>query len=293
MTNITSSIHEKLWTNAKFLGFDASFDEASVVVFGVPFDGTTSNRPGTRFSTSAMRPESYGLETYSPLLDLDTGDVAIADMGEVSLNLGNTQLVLNQIQAVVADVLSANKKPLMIGGEHLVSLPALKAVYEKYPDVHIIHLDAHTDLADMLSGEKYSHGTFMRRAYEFLGEGRIYQFGLRSGCREEFNIPGVYQEKFDITTTGEIIKQLSGKNVYVTIDVDVLDPSIMPGTGTLEAGGITYRQLEKFFLELKNSDMNIVGADIVELSPPYDNSGSSTATACKILREISLILANK
>lgn len=291
------TIDDLVTASPHFLGMDAPYGEAKVVVFGAPFDGTTSNRPGTRFSTTYMRVESEGLETYSPLLRLDLEDTAIRDQGDIVLNNGNTPLIMEQIKTAVAQVLADGKIPFMVGGEHLVTLPAVQAIHEKYPNVYILHLDAHTDLADMLNGEKLSHGTVIRRVWELLGDGRIYQFGIRSGTRSEFDFALVDKhttmEPLAITTTGDVIKQLAGKQVYVTIDLDVLDPSIFPGTGTPEPGGITYRELEQFFLQLQASELDIVGADIVELSPHYDHSSVSTVVGCKVLRDLGLILANQ
>lgn len=277
-----------------FMGMETPYEAAKVVVFGVPFDGTTSNRPGTRFSTAYMRVESTGLETYSPLLGLDLEDAKIRDHGDLILNNGNTPLILEQIKGTVATILADGKIPFMVGGEHLVTLPAIEAVAEKYPDVHVIHLDAHTDLANELNGERLSHGTVLRRTWDVLGDGRIYQFGIRSGTKEEFDFALIhkhtYMEPRFIETLPETIKQLAGKKVYVTIDLDVLDPSIFPGTGTPEPGGITYRELEGFFLDLQKSELEIVGADIVELSPHYDQTSVSTVVGCKVLRDLGLIL---
>ena len=175
----------------------------------------------------------------------------------------------------------------MIGGEHLVSLPAIKAAYEKYSDLRVIHFDAHTDLRDEYMGEELSHSSVIKRVWEFLGDERIYQFGIRSGMREEFEwakLGHTYLQKFNLDGLDNLksIRQ----PVYITIDLDVLDPSIFPGTGTPEAGGITYKELEQLFLILKN--INVVGFDIVELSPNIDTSGASTAVACKVLREMIL-----
>ena len=281
---------------AQILGMDTSYEEAKVVVFGAPFDGTTSNKAGTKFAANAMRLESEGLETYSPLLDLDLDDALVVDAGDVELSYGVSSLMVEELESAVAGILKDNKIPLMIGGEHLVSYPAVKAVANIHPDVHIIHLDAHTDLRDEFGGSKLSHATVLKRIWDILGDGRIFQFGIRSGTKEEFDFARVhghtYIEPLRINTVEAILKQLSGKKVYVTIDLDVLDPSIMSGTGTPEAGGITYRELEGFFLLLRDANITLVGADIVELSPSHDQSGVSTATACKVLREMALILDN-
>ena len=279
---------------AQILGMNTPYTEAKVVVFGAPFDGTTSNKAGTKFAANAMRLESVGLETYSPLLDLDLDDALVCDVGDVELSYGIAEGVMEELEAVTSDLLADGKIPLMIGGEHLVSYPVVKAVAKVHSDVSIIHLDAHTDLREEFGGSKLSHATVLKRIWDLLGDGRIYQFGIRSGTKEEFDFARVqghtYLEALRIDTVGEKLAHLAGKKVYVTIDLDVLDPSLMSGTGTPEAGGITYRELEAFFLLLHHADIELVGADIVELSPNHDPSGVSTATACKVLRELALIL---
>jgi len=280
---------------AQMLGMDATYEEAKVVVFGAPFDGTTSNKAGTKFAANAMRLESEGLETYSPLLDLDLEDAKVCDVGDVELSYGLAERVVDELEAAVSQILADKKIPLMIGGEHLVTYPAVKAVAARHSDIHLIHLDAHTDLREEFGGSKLSHATVLKRIWDILGDGRIFQFGIRSGTKAEFDFARVqqhtYMEPLRINTVGSVLESLAGKKVYVTIDLDVLDPSIMSGTGTPEAGGITYRELEDFFLLLRDADVEIVGADVVELAPGHDPSGVSTATACKVLREMALILA--
>ena len=282
---------------AQILGMDQAYEAAKVVVFGAPFDGTTSNKAGTKFAANAMRLDSEGLETYSPLLNLDLNDANICDVGDVELSYGVVECVIKELEEVTSSLLADGKIPLMIGGEHLVSYPVVKAIANVYPDVHIIHLDAHTDLREEFGGSKLSHATVLKRIWDILGDGRIFQFGIRSGTKAEFDFARIlghtYLEALRINTVGEKLKELAGKKIYVTIDLDVLDPSIMSGTGTPEAGGITYRELEDFFLLLRDADVEIVGADVVELSPSHDPSGVSTATACKVLREMALILAIK
>ena len=279
-----------------FMSMDTPYEEADVVVFGVGFDGTTSNRPGTRFASSAMRSEFYGLETYSPKLDLDLDDYKICDIGDLQLSIGNTDTVLDEIYEGVKNIIKDNKIPFMVGGEHLVTLPAFKAVYEKYSDIFVIHFDAHTDLREEYNNNKHSHATVIKRIWDIVGDNRIYQFGIRSGTKEEFNFAlkekHTYMEVSTIDTFEKIVRDLKKKNVYLTIDLDVLDPSIFPGTGTPEPGGLTYNEFEKIFRILKYSHVNLVGCDIVELSPDYDNTNVSTVTACKILRELTLVVAN-
>ena len=181
---------------------------------------------------------------------------------------------------------------MMVGGEHLVSYPTIQAMYEKYPDLHVIHLDAHTDLRDMYSGQKLSHATVIRRCHDFLGDGRIFQFGIRSGTEEEFDWASehTHLEQFTLDTLQEVVEKLKDLPVYITIDLDVLDPSVFPGTGTPEPGGITYRELLQAIAKFQQLN-HIVAADVVELSPQYDPSGASTAVACKTIREMLLTLA--
>lgn len=279
----------------RFMEMESEYEESDVVVFGVGFDGTTSNRPGTRFASSAMRSEFYGLETYSPLLDLDLQDFNICDIGDLELSIGDTEKVLDEIYEETVNILNDDKFPFMIGGEHLVTLPAFKAVYEKYNDVYVLHFDAHTDLREEYNNNKNSHATVIKRIWDMTGDGKIFQFGIRSGTKEEFNFAlkerHTYMETHTIDTFWKIVSTLGGKNVYLTIDLDVLDPSIFPGTGTPEPGGISYRQFEQIFKVLKNSNINLVGCDIVELSPDYDRNNVSTIVACKILRELSLVFS--
>jgi agmatinase len=263
---------------------------------GAGFDGTTSNRPGTRFASSAMRPEFYGLETYSPFLGLDLEDYKICDIGDLELSIGNTDKVLEEIYEGTKEIVSDNKIPFMIGGEHLVTLPAFKAVHEKYEDICVLHFDAHTDLREEYNNNKNSHATVIRRIWDIIGDNRIFQFGIRSGTKEEFDFSlkqnHTYMEVGSINTFENIVKKLENKNVYLTIDLDVLDPSIFSGTGTPEPGGAFYKEFENLFKVLKNSNIKLVGCDIVELSPDYDNTNVSTVTACKILRELALVLSD-
>ena len=275
-----------------FLACEAAFSDAKTVLFGAPFDGTTSFRPGTRFGPSAIRSESFGIETYSPYCDRDLADCAIYDGGDLELPFGNTERVLSMIEDYTEQVLSAGKRFVMLGGEHLVTLGSLRAVCRRYPDLHIIHLDAHTDLRTDYLGEALSHSTVLYHAWKLVGDGRIFQFGIRSGEKYEFEFAKQHTtlRKFDLQGFEETVKALEGKPVYFTLDLDVLDPSIFCGTGTPEAGGVTFKELMDALLQLNR--LNIVGCDINELSPHYDHSGTSTAVACKVTREILLQLTS-
>lgn len=276
-----------------FLGCDKEFDDARIVIFGAPFDSTTSYRPGTRFASRTMRAESYGLETYSPYQDLDLEDASIFDGGDLELCFGDTNCALDDISEYTMKVLDSGKIPLMIGGEHLVTLGAVRSVAKKYPDLHVIHFDAHADLRDDYLGAKLSHATVLHRVWDIVGDGKIYQFGIRSGERAEFEWgkAHVTTRKFDFEGLEKVIESLKGKPVYFTLDLDVLDPSVFPGTGTPEAGGVTFVQLLEAILKV--GELNIVGCDINELSPLLDASGASTAVALKVLRELLLKLEEK
>jgi len=271
-----------------FIGCDKEYDESKIVIFGAPFDSTTSFRPGARFASSAIRSESFGIETYSPYQDKDLLDINVFDAGDLELSFGNTQKALDSIKDMSDKIVADSKIPCMIGGEHLVSLANIKAVLKKYPDLHIIHFDAHADLREDYLGEKLSHANVIRRAWELVGDNKIYQFGIRSGDKDEFlwAKDHVRMQKYDFCGLSETIKKLKDNPIYFTIDLDVLDPSIFPGTGTPEAGGVTFNELLSALFTV--CDLNIVGFDIVELSPIYDHSGVSTAVACKILRELLL-----
>ena len=275
-----------------FLGCDNEFEESKIVIFGAPFDSTTSYRPGTRFASRYMRGESYGLETYSPYQNLDLEDTKIFDSGDIELCMGNSELALSDFEKRTREILNADKLPLMIGGEHLVTHGAVRAVFEKYPDLHFIHFDAHADLRDDYLGAKLSHAAVMHRVWDIVGDGRIYLFGIRSGDRSEF-IWGkghVKTQHFNFDGLDDVIDELNGKPVYFTRDLDILDPSVFPGTGTPEAGGVTFNELLGAVLNV--SKLNIVGLDINELSPMLDASGASTAVALKIMRELMLSVYN-
>lgn len=273
-----------------FIGCESEYADADIVIFGAPYDSTTSYRPGTRFAGKEMRAESFGIETYSPYQDKDLMDIQVFDGGELELPFGGPERALDMITEYTKQILADDKLPLMIGGEHLVTLGAVRAVVEKYPDLHIIQFDAHADLRDDYLGQQLSHACVIHRCWDILGDGRIFQFGIRSGDRSEFvwGKDHVYTEKFTLDTLEEIVSQLEGKPVYLTIDLDVLDPSVFPGTGTPEAGGIDFKELLRGILAA--SRLNIVAADINELSPKLDASGASTATACKTLRELLLAI---
>lgn len=276
----------------EYEGIFSSYEEAEIVIYGVPFDGTCSNKPGTRFGPAAIRSEIDGLETYSPYLNKDLLDTPYCEIGDIDLPLGNTEKVVETIYQHASTCLQDNKRLITLGGEHLVTYPVVKAYAEYYDHLHVVHLDAHADLRDDYLGEKLSHATVMRRVFEQLDSGILMQFGIRSGTREEFKFAEKYTTMQPFTLEGmEKVKTVVGDDpVYLSIDLDVLDPSIFPGTGTPEPGGIPFNGLIMGLTQLLG--VNIVGADIMELSPHYDPSGVSNVVGAKILREVALMMSN-
>ncbi|MBR4403657.1 MAG: agmatinase [Clostridiales bacterium] len=273
-----------------FIGCDCDYSEADIVLFGAPFDSTTSFRPGARFGSAAIRHESFGIETYSPYQNKDLTDKKVFDCGDLELSFGSPEAALSDIEKQSEKILSDGKLPILIGGEHLVTLGSVRAVFAKYPDMHIIHFDAHADLRDDYLGVNLSHACVLRRCYDLVGDGKIHQFCIRSGDREEFAFAKEHTDmhKFNFDGLQEVVAELAKNNipVYFTIDLDCMDPSVFCGTGTPEAGGVSFTDLLNAILTV--SKTNIVAADINELAPMLDNSGASTAVACKVLRELIL-----
>lgn len=261
------------------------YETSDIIMLGLPFDGTVSYRTGSRFAPEQIRLASWGLEEYSPLFDKELSDVNFHDAGDLEFPLGNTYKTLEQIETNVREIYKDGKRVFGIGGEHLVTLPEVKAVSEFYKDLAVVHFDAHTDLREEYLGEKMSHSAVIRHISKFVNPQNIKQIGIRSGMKEEWDfmrLNNTLCHKYsDIDT-------LKDKPVFVTVDLDCLDTSIMPGTGTPEAGGMTFNELTGWFKYLK--DFNIVGADVVELAPDYDASGASTAVATKVIRELLMAM---
>lgn len=272
-----------------FLECTSSYEAAQTVLFGAPYDSTTSFRPGARFGPRAIRAESFGLESFSPYQDRDLTDYKIFDAGDLELPFGDPVPVLEQIETATGTILDDGKLPLMLGGEHLITLGAMRAVTKRYPDVAIIHFDAHADLRAEYLGETLTHAGVMRQCAALGAE--VFQFGIRSGDREElrWGRDHVTTRMFDFAGLPELVSRLSGRNVYVTVDLDVLDPSVFPGTGTPEPGGVSFAALLDACLALRG--LSVVGLDVVELAPMLDPSGVSTAVAGKIVRELLLAFA--
>lgn len=283
---------DEAYSGNVFIKSHPSFEESKAVLYGMPMDWTVSYRPGSRFGPTRIREVSIGLEEYSAYLDRELEDVKYFDAGDIPLPFGNPQKSLDLIEEFVTKLLDAGKFPLGMGGEHLVSWPVMKAVYKKYPDLAIIHMDAHTDLREQYEGEPLSHSTPIRKIAELIGPKNVYSFGIRSGMKEEFEWAksvGMHISKFDVhQPLKEILPDLVGRPVYVTIDIDVLDPAHAPGTGTVDCGGITSRELLASIHEIARSGVNVVGGDLVEVAPIYDSSEQTANTASKLIREMIL-----
>lgn len=268
-----------------FIGATANYDEARIVMLGMPYDCTCSNRAGTRFGPQAARLESIGIETYSVYFNSDMEETKFFDAGDLEYPFGNAQKALDITEENVDTIYNDNKKLLGIGGEHLITLASVKSVLKKYPNLAVIQFDAHTDLREQYLGETLTHSGVMFQIAKLTGYENIAQIGLRSGERQEFDIVKKYNT---LKTAPFELDKFKDKPIFLTIDLDVLDPSLMSGVGTPEAGGITYKELMEWIVYLK--DFNIVGADIMELAPDIDVTKTSTATACKLVREVLNLL---
>jgi agmatinase len=283
---------DEAYSGNVFIKSHPVYNESQVVIYGMPMDWTVSYRPGSRFGPARIREVSIGIEEYSPYLDRELDEINYFDAGDIPLPFGNAEKSLGLIEEFVDQVLADDKFPLGMGGEHLVTWPVIKAMYKKYPDLAIIHMDAHTDLRENYEGESLSHSTPIRKAAGLIGPQNIFSFGIRSGLKEEFEWAkevGLQIFKFDVhKPLQEILPKLAGRPVYVTIDIDVLDPAHAPGTGTVDCGGITSKELLASIHEIARSEVKVVGADLVEVAPVYDHSEQTVNTASKLLREMLL-----
>lgn len=283
---------DEAYSGNVFIKSHPSFEESKAVIYGMPMDWTVSFRPGSRFGPARIREVSIGLEEYSPYQDKELEEVKYFDAGDIPLPFGNAARSLDMIEDYIDGLLAQDKFPLGMGGEHLVSWPVMKAMYKKYPDLAIIHFDAHTDLRDSYEGEPLSHSTPIKKVCDLIGPKNVYSFGIRSGMKEEFEWAkevGMNLFKFEVLEPlKKVLPTLAGRPVYVTIDIDVLDPAHAPGTGTLEAGGITSKEMLDSILAIANSDINVVGADLVEVAPVYDHAEQTQVAASKFIREILL-----
>ena len=279
---------------AIFLGAQRSVDQCKVSLLGVPYDGTCCYRPGARFGPAAVREDSYGIETYCPQLNLDLENIKFADVGSLDVPFGNAKLTIDYVEDATAVLLNNNLKPLIIGGEHSITSGIIKSVIKNYPELLIIQLDAHADLRDEWLGSKFSHACTMKRCLEVLPSKKIFQVGIRSGTKSEFLEMNKTKRLIQHTLgenakyLEEALKSFKGAPIYLTFDLDWFDPSIMPGTGTPEPGGYFWGDFAAVVDVIKSH--NLIGADVVELSPKFDNSGISSVLAAKVIRSLIMLL---
>ncbi|MEW6448879.1 MAG: agmatinase [Bacillota bacterium] len=280
-----------IYRNAFFLGAGADYAAARVVLIGAGLDATVCFRAGTREGPAAVRRFSQCLEEYSLRLDRDIREAALCDLGDLDLPFGSVEKALSHIERAAGRIISDGKIPVFLGGEHLITLPVIAAVHSRHPEVAVLHFDAHADLRDEYLGVRLSHATVMRRVAELLGPGRVYQFGIRSADREEVQFAGE-NTRMHLYQVGEplqdVYSEVFKRPVYVTLDIDVVDPAYAPGVGTPEPGGIGPAELIEAVYRL--AGLNVVGFDVVEVNPVYDPGGLTPLLAAKVIREIVLIL---
>jgi len=276
-----------------YISANASFEKSRWVILGCPYDGSASFRPGARFGPSAIRRASWGIETFSPYFQRDLSQCSIHDMGDLELPLGEKKISLGLIRKALGKILSKKKFPILLGGDHLITLPIIEEILSIYPRLHLIQIDAHTDLREDYLGESLSHSTVMRKVIDHLGEGRLFQIGIRSGIEEEFKLAKKMKSIVSLEpgSLSSMIKRLRNQPVYITLDLDVMDPSLLPGVGTPEPGGLTFQEFISLLKKLQ--DLHVIGFDIVELTPDYDPTQISSVTASVILREMILAFCFK
>ena len=283
---------DEAYSGNVFMASCSDYKQSGTVIYGMPMDFTASFRPGSRFGPRKIREVSIVLEEYSPYLDKDLSEIKYFDAGDIPLPFGNPEKSINIIGDFVGRILKDGKFPLGLGGEHLVTWPIIREVYKKYPDMVLFHFDAHTDLRNNYEGETLSHATPIRKIVDLIGGKNVYQFGIRSGLKEEFtfarNNLNFYPFKV-LESVQKVIPQVIGRPVYITIDIDVLDPAYAPGTGTLESGGISSIEMLATIHEMVK--LNVIGADVVEVAPIYDTADQTSILAAKLVREILLVVS--
>ena len=266
--------------------------QAANVILGAPMDFTASFRPGSRFGPEAVRRMSYNLEDYSLQLEKSLEDLDFYDAGDLLLPIGNVPRSLDIIQEAVGQLLAAGQRPFVMGGDHLVSLPCLRVFSRYFPGLTLVHIDAHADLREEWLGETLSHATVVGAAARTLPLGEIWQFAIRSATREEHQFSRQRTRLFPfrfLQPLSQVIHELTGP-IYITLDLDALDPAYAPGTGTPEAGGISPRELLAGLQLL--GQCNVVGFDLVELAP-HDHTDISAALGAKIMREALLLFGRQ
>ena len=267
----------------KFLDFEAHLDEATVALLGAPFEYSVP-RTGLADGPQNIRHMSHLLESYSPRLDRSLQEMKLCDLGGVTFGrdiIESMRLITEEIGTI------NNKKVVVIGGEHTVTVGVVEGLKEKYPELVIIQMDAHADLRNEYEGKKYSHACVMHRCLELVGPERIYQLGIRSGEKEEFELGRQQCHLSSQLRLDEVtLKKLQGIPIYLTIDIDILDPAYAPGVSVPEPCGVSPHELFEAIYSL--SGLNIIGFDVVEVLPSYDPGQITAAIAAKIIREAIL-----
>ncbi len=274
---------------SSFMGSNDSYDEADTIIVGVPMDFTVSYRPGSRFASQAVRNVSYVLEEFSVYLGRDLADYRYHDWGDINFPPGNVVAALDRIGEAAARLCRDSKFPVFVGGEHLVSYPIIREFHKKYNDLVVIQFDAHADLRSDYLGETNSHATVMRKVSELIGGDSLYQLGIRSGTGDEFAYARAHTNMYledVVAPLKEAVPDIGDRPVYVTIDIDVVDPAFAPGTGTPEPGGISAKEMIEAVHIMRG--LKVVGLDIVEIAPVFDQSERTALLGAKIIREAIL-----
>lgn len=273
-----------------FMAASDDYVASNAVLFGIGQDSTTSYRPGTRFGPARIREASYGLEEFSYHSLTTLLDKVFFDLGDVSVVFGDPVETLRRAEVVARKVFSDGKLPIMMGGEHLVTVPCVKAAVDKYGnDLQLLQFDAHADLREDYLGNPLSHAAAMRRCLDFLPAQNLYQFGIRSGTAEEYAFGSTHCHLYThevLQPLKRVLPELGRQPVYVTIDIDVMDPAFAPGTGTPEPGGISSREMIDAVMAMKS--LNVVGFDVVEVAPGLDHSDRTVVLGAKLIREAIL-----
>lgn len=277
---------------------------ADVVVAGIPFDSGVSYRPGARFGPTHVRESSRLLRPYHPAMDVSPFElVQVADAGDIAVNPFNIDEAIETIEGAAADLTADNTKLVTIGGDHTIALPLLRAAAAKHGPVALVHFDAHLDTWDTYFGAAYTHGTPFRRAVEegIVDTEALSHVGTRGPLYGKKDLEDDRRFGFGIVTSSDVYYQgvrevvdklrtrVGSRPVYVSIDIDVLDPAHAPGTGTPEAGGMTSRELLEILRGFRG--LNLVGADVVEVAPAYDHAEITGVAAAHVAYDLVSLLA--
>ena len=276
----------------RFLNALPDGDRGEAAIVGVPFDGTASYRPGARFGPSAIRAASHSLETYSSFINKDLEGRDVVDSGDLELSPGDVEGMLDRVESKTNDIIERDMRPIILGGEHTATLGVVRALSKVYPDLMVIHLDSHADFKDEYLGSKINHATVMKRVADTISNDRIIKIGVRSGTKEELRDAGL-EVPIPLDSIrqdwNDIINNIpEGNPIYVSLDLDVFDPSLVPGVGNPEPYGLTWREFIQITRVLTYK--NFVGFDVMELTPKYDSTGVSAVVAASVVRDLTLSL---